>query len=55
MKKKINVSITCLECGKRLDDSRINWNYKNAVQYRFSCRNCHYHIDIVISGKVKKR
>ena len=54
-KKKIGVSVKCNNCGNKLEDSRINWDWENVVQYRFFCRNCDYNIDIVITGKIKKR
>lgn len=53
-KKKIIISVRCNKCGSKLEDSRIDWNFVNAVQYRFFCIKCHYNIDIMITGKVKK-
>ncbi|KKM96437.1 hypothetical protein LCGC14_1178160 [marine sediment metagenome] len=54
MKKKISVSVRCNKCGNKLDVAKVDWNWENAVQYQFFCRNCHYNIDITITGKVKK-
>ena len=54
-KKKISISVICNKCGKKLNETRINWNWENAVQYRLLCRNCHYSVDLTIHRKIKKQ